>query len=77
MMIVKMRQPLEWERFDCKTHEVLAIKMTEDFLYETPTGFINGFIGQWLIEHGENMRRAIDDEAFQRQYSRVKENHAE
>lgn len=67
-MIVKLREPLKWQRFESNIHAVKAIRLNVDFLFETKRGWQQGHKGQWLIEIGESMRCAIDDESFQRQY---------
>ena len=72
-MIVKLREPLAWERYESHSKLVRAIRINEDFLYETSRGYMQGRKGQWLIEHGESVRFAIDDESFKRQFRAEKE----
>lgn len=49
--------------------------MAEDFLYETPQGWIQGYKGQWLVELGEGLRCNLDQEAFLRNYNPVNPRH--
>ncbi len=72
-MIVKLLEPFEWQRFASKKYEIKAVRMKEDFYFETARGWNQGHKGQWLIECGEALRFAIDDESFKRQYVPAKD----
>lgn len=67
-MIIKLHQQLPWKRFKSTRQIVGAVRMKEDFMFESRLGWQQGFKGQWLLECGEGMRCAIDDQAFSRQY---------
>lgn len=68
-MIVKLGEPLEWQTYRSKSENVKAIRLREDFLYETAHGWVKGFKGQWLVESSERVRNNLDHEAFLRAYS--------
>jgi hypothetical protein len=67
-MIVKLHEPLLVTQYRNRCHDVIALRMTEDFMYETSRGWQQGYKGQWLVEYGEGLRAAIDNESFVRQY---------
>ncbi len=68
-MIYKLRQPLNGKTFTRSDMTVIAIRVKEDFMFETKRGWQQGYKGQWLVECGEDMRCAMDDEAFRRHYT--------
>ncbi len=67
-MIIKLRQEMDWGNYESTGRVIRAIRLLDDFLYETCHGWVQGYKGQWLIECGESMRCALDDEAFRRHY---------
>lgn len=67
-MIVKLGQSLKWVTFRRKTLYVKALRMNEDFYYETTHGWVQGHAGQWLVEVGERVRHNLDNESFLRTY---------
>lgn len=67
-MIIKLREPFEWAIFSVKNRTVRAVRLLEDSMCESITGWLQGVKGQWLVEYGEGMRCIIDDESFHRQY---------
>lgn len=68
-MIVKLGENVEWKMFRRKSEFVKAIRMMEDFLFETSHGWVQGYKGQWLVEIGECARANMDHESFVRNYS--------
>ncbi len=72
-MIVKLREEMDFKLYRNNGNRIKAIRMLEDFMFETCYGWQKGFKGQWLIECGEDMRCAIDDESFRRQYALVED----
>jgi hypothetical protein len=67
-MIVKFGQSLDWLTYERKSKSVKALRMKEDFLFETQRGWVQGYKGQWLVELGEGLRCNLDHEAFSRTY---------
>lgn len=72
-MIVKMGESLLWEEYQKTTTVVRAIRLQEDFYYETRRGWVQGYKGQWLVELGEGLRVSLDHEAFERSYKPMKD----
>ncbi len=67
-MIIKLHDPIVVTQYRNRGHDVIALRMTADFMYETARGWHQGYKGQWLVEFGKGLRVAVDDEAFIRQY---------
>ncbi len=67
-MIIKLGESPNWEMFRKRSLYVKALRMTEDFLFETSHGWVQGYEGQWLVELGERVRHNIDHESFDRTY---------
>jgi hypothetical protein len=67
-MIVKLGESLKWESFRKRSVYVKAVRMIEDFLFETTHGWVQGHKGQWLVEVDERVRHNLDNEAFLRTY---------
>lgn len=65
-MIVKLGEILNWTNYQRRAAVVKAIQMTEDFLYETERGWVQGYKGQWLVESEERVRQAYDHHSFMR-----------
>ena len=69
-MIIKMGEQVEWQIFRSESENVKAIRIEhDDFLYETPRGWVKGFKGQWLVEMPGRIRHNLDHEAFERTYT--------
>ncbi len=54
--------------FQKRSVHVKAIRMKEDFYFETSHGWVQGHKGQWLVELDERVRHNVDHESFNRTY---------
>lgn len=70
-MIVKFGQTLEWKHFKRRNRHVKALRMIEDFMFETQHGWVQGYKGQWIVEFGEGLRCNLDDQAFVRSHQPI------
>ncbi len=70
-MIVKLRQDMAWRAYRKRSRLIKALRMADDFMYETSQGWVKGHHGQWLVELGEGLRCNLDNDAFTRQYEPV------
>lgn len=63
-----MGEYVEWSEYLVKTKIHKAIRAQETFMLETPNGWMQGRVGEWIVEMQGNGRFIITDEEFRKAY---------
>ena len=66
-----MGEPIEWSEYATRDRVHRAVHFREDFMFETPMGWIQGKAGMWLVElngPGSPGRFILTDTEFRQVY---------